>query len=647
MSSSPLLPDRLRQQLSRWWPWRRQTKPSDAKPGQDKPLGGEAEEAQEAEGSAPTGEEPRRSVWTRATQAILVASKQSWRGLAVLAGFLGTKFLGLLDLLKPKSKRLPWQESRLSFLYFRIFLINLAVLAIPIMGLLWADRYREALIEAEIESLRREAVLIANSLGEGGAVIQDDGRQELVPQRVNYLALILARNTNARLRIFRPDGELLSDSFLSHRGSIPIKISPIRDDQGVPFLTWLFDLGSRRSNLPAYVEPVIQTAESYEEAEAALSGTQSAQVRVDDGGNLVVSVGVPVRAYRRVLGSLMLSRDQTEIEAEVNAVRLLILQVFLVALVVTIALSVYLGWTIARPIRRLALATDLVRTGKARQVPIPDFSYRRDEIGDLSVALREMTDALWQRLSAIESFAADVSHELKNPLTSLRSAVETAKMVKDPEKFKILADIIINDVDRMDRLITDISNASRIDAEMSRSHGRRLSIVEMLNTYADSYNLTRKDGGAVLDLDVPKKDALNVLGLEGRLGQVLRNLVTNAASFSPENGRIHIFADRVEDRQVLIMVEDEGPGLPEGKEEKIFSRFFTDRPDHQGFGNHSGLGLSICRQIIEAHKGQIWAETMRDENGEPRGARFSVLLPAYRERAQDARSDEGHPDGEA
>lgn len=563
-------------------------------------------------------------------------SRTGWRGLTTGLAYVGTKALGLLDLFRPKSRRLAWQESRLSFLYVRILLINLVVVAIPVLGFLWADRYRDGLIEAEIESLRREAVLIANSLGEGGAVAQDDGRQELSAQRVAYLALILARNTNARLRVFRPDGELLSDSFLSHRASIPIKVSPIRDDQGVPFLTWLFDLGSRRSNLPDYIEPVIQTAGSYEEASAALRGQETSQVRVDDGGNLVVSVGVPVRAYRRVLGSLMLSRDQTEIEAEVNAVRLLILQILAVASVVTLVLSAYLAWTIARPIRRLALATDMVRTGKSRNVSIPDFSYRHDEIGDLSVALREMTHALWQRLSAIESFAADVSHEIKNPLTSLRSAVETAKMVKDPEKFKILADIIISDVDRLDRLITDISNASRIDTEMSRTNGTRLSIVEMLRTYADSYNMTRKDGWPILELDLPERDALNVLGLEGRLGQVLRNLVTNAASFSPEDSCIRVFADRVEGRQILIMVEDEGPGLPEGKEEKVFSRFFTDRPDHQGFGNHSGLGLSICRQIIEAHKGQIWAETMRDEAGAALGARFSVLLPAFRDRNKDA-----------
>ncbi len=568
----------------------------------------------------------------RVWQGLGVGMVRFWAKLKAALGYVGTKVLGLLDLFKPKSKRLAWQESRLSFLYVRILLINLVVVAIPALGFLWADRYRDGLIEAEIESLRREAVLIANSLGEGGAVAQDDGRQELSAQRVAYLALILARNTNARLRVFRPDGELLSDSFLSQRASIPIKVSQIRDDQGVPFLTWLFDLGSRRSNLPAYVEPAIQTAASYEEAGAALQGVETSQVRVDDGGNLVVSVGVPVRAYRRVLGSLMLSRDQTEIEAEVNAVRLLILQIFLVATVVTLILSAYLAWTIARPIRRLALATDMVRTGKSRQVTIPDFSYRHDEIGDLSVALREMTNALWQRLSAIESFAADVSHEIKNPLTSLRSAVETAKMVKDPEKFKILADIIINDVDRLDRLITDISNASRIDTEMSRTNGSRLSIVEMLRTYAESYNMTRKVGWPLLELDLPERDALNVLGLEGRLGQVLSNLVTNAASFSPPDSCIRVFADRVEGRQILIMVEDEGPGLPEGKEEKVFSRFFTDRPDNQGFGNHSGLGLSICRQIIEAHKGQIWAETMRDDSGTARGARFSVLLPAFRDR---------------
>jgi two-component system sensor histidine kinase ChvG len=291
-----------------------------------------------------------------------------------------------------------------------------------------------------------------------------------------------------------------------------------------------------------------------------------------------------------------------------------------------VLLSLYLAGTIARPIRLLAAAAERAR-GRGTYIDIPDFTERRDEIGELSGSLREMTDALWQRMSAIESFAADVAHEIKNPLSSLRSAVETASRIEDPAKQRRLMAIIQDDVERLDRLITDISDASRLDAELSRLEVSPTDIGAMLRAIAEMNETTRTDGAPRLALDITERGRpLIVPGVESRLSQVFVNVVANAVSFSPPAGEIRISAAH-DGRAVLVIVEDHGPGIPEDKLTAIFDRFYTERPAGEKFGTHSGLGLSISKQIVEAHRGRIWADNRTDATGAVRGARFSIRLP--------------------
>jgi two-component system sensor histidine kinase ChvG len=339
-------------------------------------------------------------------------------------------------------------------------------------------------------------------------------------------------------------------------------------------------------------------------------------------------VAVPVQRYRQVLGALMLSKNGDDIDRAVRSLRLVVLQVFAGALLITSLLSIYLAGTIARPVRRLAEAAEKVRRDIGRQNhTIPDLTGRGDEIGDLSGSFRAMTQELQAQLDAIERFAADVSHELKNPLTSLRSAVETAARVKDQKKQRQLLAIVQDDVRRLDRLITDISDASRLDAELSRAQSLEIDLAIMLTTLADMHQTTsssKKMPELVLKLDRVK--GLTVSGMEDRLVQIFHNLIGNAVSFSPPGGKLCVSA-RLDGDLVEVLVEDEGPGLPEGKLEAIFDRFYSERPSDEKFGTHSGLGLSISKQIVEAHRGTIQAENIPGPDGTPVGARFIVRLP--------------------
>jgi two-component system sensor histidine kinase ChvG len=400
--------------------------------------------------------------------------------------------------------------------------------------------------------------------------------------------------------------------------------------------TWLYDrvVGSLsgQQHYPPYREPLTQSAADYDEAEQALRGDVGHAVRSErESGGLMLSVAVPVQRYKQVLGAVLLSSDDSEIEQAVRSVRFQILKVFCIALAVTVLLSIYLAGTIARPIRRLAAAAERVRRGHGRQVLIPDFTNRGDEIGDLSGALREMTSALWRRIDAIEHFAADVAHEIKNPLTSLRSAVETAARVDDPAKQRKLLSVVLEDVQRLDRLITDISDASRLDAELSRVELEPVMIGPMLETLVDVHQATADEKAPRLMLSLPgpvgtPQGDLSVLGVEGRLVQVFRNLIANALSFSPPGAAIHISARR-EGGSVTVTIEDDGPGIPDNKLDAIFERFYTERPAGEKFGTHSGLGLSISKQIIDAHRGTIRAENRRDVDHSVIGARFIVQLP--------------------
>ncbi len=533
------------------------------------------------------------------------------------------------------GSRRPWAMPILgSPLTRRILTLNVLVLLIPVLGLLHLEQYRDSLIEAELDALAVQGRAFALSLAGGAVAVSPAGEESIVPESTRQVMRLLLQGSSVRARLFDRSGSLVSDSFrLTGKGGQVHVVELPPPDQGTAVsrtlsrmldraIDWLPGVG----HLPVYYEAPVQRAGDYEENTQALAGKGGGMARVDRRGGLVLSAAVPVQRYRQVLGALMLSKDGGDVEAAVRHRRRDILLVFAIALGVTVLLSIYLASTIARPVQRLAEAADRVRHAKGRQVEIPDMTHRGDEVGDLSGALIDMTESLWTRLDAIERFAADVAHEIKNPLTSVRSAVETVARVDDPEQQKRLMGIILDDVQRLDRLISDISDASRLDAELSRAQTEQVDLAQLLTALVETYESTSGEKRLSFVLDFPAGRDLTVQGIEGRLGQVFRNLISNAISFSPEEGTIRLVA-RPQAESVEVIVEDEGQGIPETKLQSIFDRFYSERPRGEKFGTHSGLGLSISKQIVEAHNGEILAENRRNSSGNICGARFRVRLP--------------------
>jgi two-component system sensor histidine kinase ChvG len=548
---------------------------------------------------------------------------------------------------EPKRKR-----RRLSPLTRRILFVNSIPLLLLVVGLLYLDDYRRSLIDTQFRAMLTQGEIIAAALGEAATDVNDEEvGARLTPETARTILRRLVEPTNTHARLFAASGEIVADSRVLGvpGGLVVIEALPPPGPPPNPiteFANTIYDLVvnwlPRPKNLPRYREILSPRIDDYEEARAALSGDAELRLRAGDGYDTVLSVAVPVQRFKQVLGVLMLIADSAPVDLALRSLRFDILKMFVLALGVTFLLSVYLAGTIARPLRRLAVAAERVRRGhglgtgrtgslnSGAQPVIPDMTRRGDEIGELSGALKEMTEALWQRLDAIERFAADVSHEIKNPLTSLKSAIETAARVKDPAQRERLMAIVLEDIARIDRLIGDISSASRLDAELSRAAARPVDVALMLQALAELHAATVRDDGPRIELDVGNRD-LTVPGLEDRLGQVFRNVIANAASFSPPGGTIRIAARRRKDPArgeiVEITFDDEGPGIPEDKLEAIFERFYSERPKGEKFGTHSGLGLSISRQIINAHGGTISAENRRDATGKVVGARFIVRLP--------------------
>jgi two-component system, OmpR family, sensor histidine kinase ChvG len=528
-----------------------------------------------------------------------------------------------------------WRRSRFGqfSLTRRVLAVNLVTVVLLGGSIFFLNRYEGALIDTELQALKTQAGIIANALAAGAISPPSEDEPSWVPTLAQDMARSLVAPTNIRARVFKDDQTLMADS----RPDIQVQELPPLDEAQPGMISRVVDEISgvirAREHYPAYQERLSEKASDYPEVLDALAGRSQSAVRSDPFTHgLILSVAVPVRQYKEVLGAVMVSKSSADLEKQVNSVRTEILQLVLFTLVVTTLLSFYLAWTIAQPVRRLAEAAYAVRHGNGRKVDIPDFSRRRDEIGELSKALADMTGALWRRMDAIERFAADVAHEIKNPLSSLRSAVETAARIQDPEKQRRLMAIIQHDVERLDRLISDISDASRLDAEMSRLERAPVMLSTMLGTLVEIHDATRAedDDGPRLALDLPDPgDLLIVEGKEGRLVQVLQNLIGNALSFSPKGGHILIRAAH-DDETVIVTIEDDGPGIPDSKLETIFDRFYTERPSGEKFGTHSGLGLSISKQIVEAHGGRISAENRRDKAGAIVGARFIVRLPAAR-----------------
>lgn len=524
-------------------------------------------------------------------------------------------------------------RARVSRLTIRILAINLLSVAILFIGVLYLDRYQNSLIRGELDALDRQAEVMARAVAELAVDTDATVDPGLVAERVRRIVRRLAGVLASRIRIYGAEGRLIADSRMLTGPGGTVRIQPLPPPEPDPirrFANKLYDRVvnwlPRRSELPVWNEATGPQA-LYEDVRLALGGTVTREVRGTEAGGLFLSVAVPVQRYKQVLGALMLSVEGEDIDAAVREVRFEILGMFAVTLGITVLLSLYLAGTITRPIQRLAVAAERVRASHSRRQSIPDFGRRGDEIGDLSRSLRAMTEDLWARMDAIDRFAADVAHEIKNPLTSLRSAVETAARVEDPGRRQRLMTVILDDVGRLNRLITDISDASRVDAELSREDRGMVDLAQVLSALAEVYAATAedRDGPPVL-AEIDGSGELVVAGQEGRLVQVLRNLIENARSFSPPDGAVRLRARRDGDH-VVVTVEDDGPGLPDGKLEAVFDRFYSERPEGEKFGTHSGLGLSISKQIVEAHDGTIRAENRRSPQGEVLGARFVVQLP--------------------
>jgi two-component system, OmpR family, sensor histidine kinase ChvG len=553
-----------------------------------------------------------------------------------------------------------WQffvTQTFSSLTRRIVSLNVAGLLALVIGILLLSQFRAGLIDARVQSLMVQGEIIAGAIAASATVetdssitIDPDRLLELQtgesygpddslslefpinPERVAPVLRRLVSPTKTHARIYDRDGRMLVDSrSLFGRGDVlrfdlpapNVERPGWLERQWIKLRRWV-----QKGDLPLYRELGPESGRGYPELVQALNGLNSSMVRVNDRGDVIVSVAVPIQRFRAVRGALLLATQGGEIDQAVEAERLQIVTVFLTLLGVMVVLSMLLARTIAGPVKRLAEGAEHVRRRIRARVEIPDFTRRRDEIGHLSGTLRAMTNALYSRIEAIESFAADVAHELKNPLTSLRSAVETLPLAKSEDSRNRLLAVIQHDVKRLDRLISDISDASRLDAELQRQEVEPVDLARLLKTLVNVANEVRKhevgvslkfEGGGPADFVVP--------GHDSRLGQVIDNLIENARSFSPPGATVRVTCRRLR-QQVEIVVDDDGPGVRADALEKIFERFYTDRPE-QRFGQNSGLGLSISKQIVEAHGGSIWAENRCEPAaGHVLGARFIVRLPA-------------------
>jgi two-component system sensor histidine kinase ChvG len=548
-----------------------------------------------------------------------------------------------------------------SRLTLTIVLANFIGLVILLVGSLGVTQYRDGLVQAKLEGVRAQAQLFADVLAQ--AAVSEASCQEppspelkeaiicgraLSQDDVNEVFNRVWDSFEGRVRIFNApkseddatigdaDALLIDDVMLREDEIVVEALAPVEDasadnvfwrlSQGVESVLRRFMTGPfRRAAAGRTVEAELNEALASSPFAAEPGATS---VRFNEDGELVASVTVPIRRVQAIYG--LVTAEIGGIEDLVAEARLAILPFFGLACAAAILSSLLLTAAIAQPIRQLAVAADKVREGiaAAGRARIPDFSTRKDEIGELSASLRAMTQAIYARIEAIESFAADVSHELKNPLTSIRSAAETLEIAVKPEAREKLMGVIKKDVARMDRLITDISNASRLDAELARDAREAVDLRKLLADIAELYRMTGKEKDARVSYD-PSGAPIYMFGNATALGQVFRNLIDNARSFSPAGGEVRVFVAPPTDRHrsAQVIVDDDGPGIPPDALEKVFSRFYTKRPQGAAFGNNSGLGLAISRQIVVSHGGVIWAENRANEQGATTGARFVVELP--------------------
>lgn len=553
------------------------------------------------------------------------------------------------------SDALDASRTRLiSPLMRRILLVNMLPLVVLGMTLLFLNQFRNSLLAAEVQALREQARIYAGALGQSAVSISSSPharRGNALTGGSYVLEQVLARPLLLRLtepspsadaRVYAPDGQLIADSRQEKLAHLSPGSPPLPPDEqdaapesGTP---------AQRGFLQRLMDSLIGGADDGPLNDSARHPGPSrgdGEMRTDDNEappyirrtrdhTLVITVAEPIIHDGQTVGVIQLTRTGEAVDTSLFKIRTSILSLFLLAMAIMVMLSWYLSLTIARPLLRLAVSAHVMRESSGRTGTVPSrLLGRSDEIGDVARALQDSAQALWTRMDAIERFGADVSHEIKNPLTSIRSAIETLLRIKDTEQQHRLLCIIADDVRRLDRLITDIADASRLDAELSRAKAGPVAVAPLLSLLAEIHQSTRQPGQPQISVAVAEDDPgrpLRVLAVEDRLVQVLRNLIGNAISFSPPDGHILLEASAV-GTMVEIAVSDEGPGIPVGKLDSIFDRFYSERPKSENFGQHSGLGLSISRQIIQALRGTIQAANRTDASGRVLGARFVIHLP--------------------
>ena len=537
-------------------------------------------------------------------------------------------------LIKKKSRRHLSGERKVSPLTLKIWSINIIAIFVILIAVLHLDRYEDSLIQSELEALEHQAELFANALSEVAVKNEPGIHSYLSSIAVQNVINRSALRSPARSRVFDTAGRLLADSQ-ELPGRVPSVITkPLASVfPDIFFQKFFNDFFQQFFNSSIQVRrPIneahkIQLAHTFPEVISALKGSSIKTVKLRETGESLLTVAVPIQKYKRVLGVLLLSVKDEKVDAAFSSYQKELIIAVVIALVITSALSLYLSRSITKPILSLASAAEKIKNDRSGRSEIPEVSKRDDELGDLSRALIEMTNNLWQRLDAIEKFAADVSHEIKNPLTSIKSAIETATKIKDSGKRDQLLTVILDDVNRLDRLITDISDSSRLDAELSREKFEAIDIESLLLAFHQLRKFQKRFEQKSLTLNIEKGEKqLLILGHESRIVQVIDNIVNNAITFAPVNSNINISVS-ADTTDVKITIDDEGPGIPENKLDAIFERFYSERPAAEKFGLHSGLGLSICKQIVEAHNGKIFAKNRTGYQNDITGARFIITLP--------------------
>lgn len=527
------------------------------------------------------------------------------------------------------------RQRRLSLLTLKVIGFNIIALVVFLVGIFWLQEVRVSLVDERFRALKAQAEVMADAIARYGAKgeVNAEDATELDNLKTTALLNWLLKPTGMRARIYSPEGGLLHDSrFILMRNQVLTRELPapgqvdVREQiertirQGIVRLRPGKDLPSPN------LEELFIPGESFAEVRAVMRSADFASAeRINKDGKLILSVAVPIRRLRYVMGVFMLSTEAGDIDDALASEAAQLVAGAVVGFGVIFAASLLLLWHVTGPIRRLSHGAEVVRSGGRALDAIPNLAWRRDEIGDLSVSLRAMTSALHARMDAIEQFAADVAHEIKNPLTSVASAIETLRRTADDEKRQKLMGVIRDDVARLNRLISDISDASRLDAELSRAKAHTVDLGGLVSAVADMFDDPDVQGAPRIRLDLATPSP-KVRGLEGPLAQVFRNIIENALSFSPAGGEIRI-AMRRRDGWAVVTIEDQGPGIPEENLEVIFRRFYTSRPLAHGFGKNSGLGLSISRQIIDVHGGRIHAANVLDGEGRSTGSRFTVELP--------------------